>query len=103
MAKRMLADVLWDAANRRLAATYDLSLRRVDVFSCNAVGIALEDGWGCCLTEDVREFLQSLGCSGSAVEIERISGLPCGPSLQGVRYMWLLLAACVAEDEGMTV
>lgn len=103
MTKRLLADVLWEAANKYLTPTFDLGVEGSDPFSCNAFGMAAASGKGCNLPISAHEFLRSLGCTGSAIQIATISGLPNGRRLQGVRYMWLLLAAKVAEEEGITV
>jgi hypothetical protein len=47
------------------------------------------------------EFLESLGCK--TMSDKCFSFIPEGEQRQGVRYMWLLLAMHVAEDEGITV
>lgn len=96
--KRKLADVLWEAANVHLESggpndTYDQLL-----FSCDAVSAALECGNG---IERARRFLARLGCP--VTSMAAFSEFSHGPQRQGVRYVWLLLAAHVAEDEGITV
>jgi hypothetical protein len=100
---RMLADVLWEAANERLSPVYHNEPAGMDPFSCNAVGLAVRR---CTFeTKDrIHDFLRSLGCSGHAGQMALISGLEHGEeALQGCRFMWLLLAMHVAEDEGITV
>ena len=104
MSKRMLADVLWEAANSFLTPTYAGGADYGDPFSCNAVAMAATDGEGCTLPPSIREFLGELGCSGAAAELSYISGVRSGTlRLQGIRYMWLLLAMHVAEDEGIAL
>ena len=105
MAKRMLADVLWEAANVHLPAD-DAAVNDPCRWSCNAA-LAAEAGpvffyeysaagRGLARMRDessVLQFLASLGATpGLAADL-----------CQGVRYMWLLLAMHVAEDEGLTV
>lgn len=106
MTKRMLADVLWEAANLHLREVYDGHDRnhnyKRDAFSCNAVGLSLGKGRHYVFNIGVSTFLESLGCNGSPRQIASISQMTNGmPELQGVRYMWLLLAMHVAEDEGI--
>jgi hypothetical protein len=108
--KRMLADVLWEAANKRLCATgggMDGLARTEMRFSCNSIFRALNlkpspdsmDGLFQ-LPLAVKNFLRCLGCD--PYEDGYFQGLPPSEQ-QGVRYMWLLLAMHVAEDEGITV
>lgn len=100
--KRALADVLWEAANQHL--TEDLG--RLETYSCNAAmkadGSFRLDAAGNLLGREnsaACAFLAQLGCDTHVAgfkdfrEVER----------QGIRYMWLLLAACVAEDEGIEI
>lgn len=103
MAKRMLADVLWEAANEVLSPS---QLCRVADYSCNAALIAegalRTDADGAIEKRNLSKtdtFLRALGCDSS---MEQFKAFPDGPSRQGVRYMWLLLAMYVAEDEGIT-
>lgn len=88
--KVALADVLWDAANRWLA---------IEGFSCHATAAArFGKRWRAANwhTSSPMLFLISLGCNPDAAgfkdyfeEYEQM----------GARYMWLLLAMHVAEDE----
>lgn len=102
MAKRMMADVLWEAANKFLSPDYESYGEKTDPFSCNAVKLALQNrdmSWN-----DASEFISQCGCNGSAEALSYVCGFENGDKrLQGVRYMWLLLAMHVAEDEGLTV
>jgi hypothetical protein len=112
MKKRLLADVLWEAANRWLA-TGPTSFHEAPLeYSCNAAIAAENHG------RDTREaiyethagrrkssamrFLGDLGCD--AHHARPWGSLRIASArIQGVRYMWLLLAMHVAEDEGLTV
>jgi hypothetical protein len=104
--KRKLSDVLWTAANTRLSHTDDAdwSKRRFS-FSCDAVGellpVAQRTGSGNAYKHSAFDFLRALGCETS--HMYAFHEFPAGMERQGARYMWLLLAACVAEDEGITV
>ena len=90
--KPALADVLWDAANKHLHTDSG--------FSCIAVDAAVHEA-GCKSApyQPYDMFLRELGCGTGTV----MSEFPMGMARQGVRYMWLLLAMHVAEDEGLTV
>lgn len=97
MAKRMLADVLWEAANRRLSVDQWDTGEEYE-YSCWAADrVAGEAGAN---RHGVTAFLRSLGCDTGAVQK---FDTPHGEARQGVRYMWLLLAMHVAADEGLTV
>jgi hypothetical protein len=96
MTKRMLADVLWEAANKHL---WDGGKRRFgEEESCFAAkAAALPPGtWECGTDVPPIPFLIELGCDYGGAPFE---GFECGRVRQGVRYMWLLLAMHVAEDE----
>ncbi len=110
MAKRLLADVLWEAANVRLSEDYDVN--DAPKATCCAVFWA-EHGvewWSrhrgqqwktAAKKSDGVQFLKGLGCPvGSSSAFERFEE---GEERQGVRYMWLLLAMHVAEDEGIEI
>lgn len=104
MRKRMLADVLWDAANKWLFPDESGYYAPLQWFSCNAVGVALDSGeWVSAFTRnpEVANFLKGLGCNVHSNQCFR--EYDSGEVRQGVRYMWLLLAMHVAEDEGITV
>lgn len=98
--KRMLADVLWEAANKHLE--HDTVALGGDRWSgsCCAVARALDLSWPQGMAElaarhPVYKFLASLGCESHSVYL-------CNtPEPQSCRYMWLLLAMHVAEDEGI--
>lgn len=83
-----LADVLWTAANVYLQS---------EEFSCHAVYEALNPGaeWDC----RPDHFLVSLGCDVNKEQFLEFAH----DERQGVRYIWLLLAMHVAEDEGIMV
>jgi hypothetical protein len=102
MSKRLLADVLFDAANEHLCQPGGSGKWKP---SCCAVAVAIDLEWGGKLSlhdaakgNPVFEFLRSLGCT-----THSHTQLPDLADLQGVRYMWLLLAMHVAADEGLTV
>jgi hypothetical protein len=100
--RRLLADVLWEAANTYLSWTYR-DQPGTDCFSCNAVGLTFGGGKRFVLNRAAESFLLSLGCNpDTSLQLTAISGFENGDDrLQGVRYMWLLLAMHVAEDEGI--
>lgn len=110
MKKRLLSEVLWEAANKWLTHDFQLVLC---MYSCNAA-LAAEFGKVPMRTNrdgDTRvyrggsktqKFLSELGCKlggddGQFIEFSE------GERRQGVRYMWLLLAMHVAEDEGIEI
>jgi hypothetical protein len=102
--KRALADVLWEAANVHLLDPYENNMRgNVWGSSCCAVAEAIGLEWDKRGLHDeargnpVFEFLRSLGCDTHSFALCHTD------DTQGVRYMWLLLAMHVAEDEGLTV
>jgi len=103
--KRMLADVLWEAANVCLSEFYGADQKNREEFSCHATYRAVcGKNWRSSLNfntriEQVDEFLSGLGCEvlSSGFDSDEYS------DPQGVRYMWLLLAMHVAEDEGIEV
>jgi hypothetical protein len=96
--KRMLADVLWEAANENLWCGVGPQLR--DEYSCNALHHTVPDHH-----RNEPDFLDSLGCRWVAFENPAWEWLADADAetRQGVRYMWLLLAMHVAEDEGIEV
>ncbi len=96
-AKVMLADVLWEAANECLSSTGNGHYP--EEFSCHAVMCA-EFGkrWRPRAGGAASNFLESLGCDPGVAGFDDFRE---GRQRQGVRYMWLLLAAKVAEDEGI--
>lgn len=98
--KVKLADVLWEAANDRLSPRNSWNpAKGVDYYTCNAVRLACArigaDRIG------ALNFIGELGCPiySSSAFIQFTEG----PVRQGVRYMWLLLAMHVAEDEGIEI
>ena len=103
--KRMLADVLWDAANVHLKSAEELTKpTNREQFSCHAVLAASGESFAFAFDSYVHQskamsFLRSLGCDFNSTAWDLDAAL----DWQGVRYMWLLLAMHVAEDEGITV
>jgi hypothetical protein len=96
--KVALADVLWTGANEHLWTGGDEGCGPIRYSeSCWAVIDALPD-----YSDDtpVYEFLTDLGCDCGWVQFRDFHA---GPIRQGVRYMWLLLAMHVAEDEGIQI
>lgn len=106
MRKVALADILWNAANERLAVYEEDGFSRgywtrPTVYSCNAIahelgGISVDD-----LPPSVFEFVESLGCNCGDYHAMLLFELDTSEAIQGARYMWLLLAMHVAEDEGI--
>jgi hypothetical protein len=103
--KRMLADVLWEAANVHLSANDENTLDS-SRYSCEALAHAIygEHRYDLDWDEDIcrsmsMRFISSLGCDLQATNL--FGRFRQGPKRQGVRYMWLLLAMHVAEDEGI--
>lgn len=101
--KRKLADVLWEAANVHLASD-SLSHEPPYEFSCAAVTAVFQMPVYASLSRvsaEVNTFLTALGCECDSWRM--FKDTPTGEVRQGVRYMWLLLAMHVAEDEGIMV
>lgn len=98
MAKRKLADVLWEAANVHLRS--DLYSGQSS-YTCDAVNYA---GGGSRANGPAVTFLHGLGLPKGADDMfDLFDAFECGEQRQGVRYMWLLLAMHVAEDEGIEI
>jgi hypothetical protein len=103
--KRALADVLWEAANVYLDPAGCAWGRS---FSCHAVQSAMDgrvlDGDFLPAEEAMPwHFLSELGCAiDSAYQSPEWAEI-YGREKQNVRYMWLLLAMHVAEDEGVVL
>jgi hypothetical protein len=107
--KRMLADVLWEAANLHLSPIpggCDEPGRPMLRYSCNTVCRVLGwetdddfDDWFP-LPPNVYDFLRDCGCNPDSAKLFADSD-PL--MVQGDRYMWLLLAMHVAEDEGIEI
>jgi hypothetical protein len=102
VAPRMLADVLWEAANNFLWDGFGLEPKAYEhernQYSCDAVHQCFE------LPRDrvaVKRHLAEMGCNTNTSS--GFNSLTAGEQRQGVRYMWLLLAMHVAEDEGIEV
>lgn len=100
MAKKKvkLADVLWDAANEHLRSDeYDYGKIH---YTCGAIRNAV----GYTNEGKVFRFLELLGFPKGAHNLfDLFNAFPDGELRQGVRYMWLLLAMHVAEDEDITI
>lgn len=98
MTKRMLADVLWEVANDRLWSGTDDG-KGWCKFTCDALRVHGFD-----VKESAIMFLETIGFPRNAEDrYDLFSAWSEGEERQGVRYMWLLLAMHVAEDEGLTV
>jgi hypothetical protein len=95
--KVKLADVLWRAANMNLSDSNEDGSTSFE-YSCWAVSEAALQSR--CSDYAAIRFLESLGCNTSMVHG---FGATPGGERQGVRYMWLLLAMHVAEDEGIEI
>lgn len=101
--KRALAEILWEAANKFLWAGGKSRKPYQDNESCFAAKSAAmrpDDEWVCGTQVAPMPFLLSLGCEYYG---EPFNAFREGPERQGVRYMWLLLAMHVAEDEGIEI
>lgn len=112
--ERPMGDVLREAANVHLAALTKWSTTRKPIHSCNAA-LRAEDtekydraakpqsGTSIrALRQNAAtdKFLRSLGCNSRESLFEEFKP---GPERQGVRFMWLLLAACMADDLDITL
>lgn len=106
-----LADVLWEAANVRLSPTDGYNTQGSVATCCAAYYAEFGHDWcndhrattwgNAAKRSEAVMFLKSLGCKvGSSDAFNRFEA---GDERQGVRYMWLLLAMHVAEDEGITL
>jgi hypothetical protein len=108
--KVKLADVLWDAANKHLTDGEDED--GCD-YTCEAIAYAAKHGWASPDTDEhatwfdfianhaAMHFVRELGCdTGRAGQF---NDFRYGEERQGVRYMWLLLAMHVAEDERIEI
>jgi hypothetical protein len=103
--KVALADVLWQAANEWLVSPLERHEPGKWLGSCCAVMTVLAPTWylrGATLHEAAKSlpafwFLKDLGCD------THTQAMQWQEDPQGVRYMWLLLAAHVAEDEGIEI
>lgn len=104
--KRALAEVLWEAANVRLFPVYtdtDDEALGISSYSCAAAcfaDVGHRDG-----DDEDSEAVQFLFSCGAYTEAWSAlhQDFPDLHQRQGVRYMWLLLAMHVAEDEGIEV
>jgi hypothetical protein len=101
--KVALADVLWTAANEHLSDDGWWKDGR-STWSCNAVAKAAtrdRNAVSTDLPEPVEDFLRQCGCRTSKENYT--FGKRNDTDRQGVRYMWLLLAMHVAEDEAIQI
>ena len=100
MTKRLLADVLWQAANRHISV--DGTAHYPEEYSCHAA-MCSEFGrnWRAMNYADsvVVKFLSTLGCDPNSAGFNN----SYGRGIQSMRYMWLLLAMHVAESEGIEI
>jgi hypothetical protein len=110
--KLKLSDALRKAANECLAANDDdhSPFRGRFRESCCAALGAVRPGWyehrgfDEFLSVEPLPFLTALGCDPHTTYfMDAYPEYEDDAERQGVRYMFLLLAACVAEDEGITV
>ena len=100
--KAKLADVLWDAANAHLLPTAPaIGDQPWLSYSCNAVAEAAGDS-NYEAQAAAEAFLEELGVYPCRDDYTFGTRSP-GRKRQGVRYMWLLLAMHVAEDEGIEI
>jgi hypothetical protein len=100
--KRALADVLWEAANEWLRPDMDVDFH-LEKWSCWAVcraGSLPKFGPHRPEPHPIWTFFDSLGVDYGCTNL--IARSP-RERQQSIRYMWLLLAMHVAEDEGLTV
>lgn len=95
MKKRPLSEVLWEAANVHLSAEFHPNYFRQTRWSCLAANLAETGNSNLC--GKAYWWLIDQGA-----DLNEINDAP-EQDRQGVRYMWLLLAMHVAEDEGITV
>lgn len=93
-----LADVLWDAANNWLQPDGENSPWH-EGYSCAAVQHACGGGLR---ADRARAFLRELGCNTDSYTLLHAPWAFSARS-QSVRYIWLLLAMHVAEDEGIEI
>lgn len=93
-----VADILWTAANQYLwtGEPRPDGVYEGWEYSCNAVIDAIADSN---TAYYVREFLRSCGCSAGSTTL--LLDFDAGKERQGVRYMWLLFAMHLAEDEDL--
>lgn len=98
--KVKLADVLWEAANKRLwdGDGQPWLQHYQNTYSCCAVADACGDLPD---EETALRFLRRLGCPVRS-EAQKF-GTQDPKARQGARYMWLLLAMHVADDEGIEI
>jgi hypothetical protein len=101
--KVALADVLWTAANKWLLTRNSHDGEPPLEYSCNAAQVAEAGRYKHHMFLNREgsfavKFLEELGCNTGCATV--FSGQH---DVQGVRYMWLLLAMHVAEDEGIQI
>lgn len=95
MKRVALADVLWDAANEHLSDALGFP---GESYSCHAVFSAVK--WDGPMVRKIESFFAALGCDPNDAYSFGVTSLT---KRQGARYMWLLLAMHVAEDEGIYI
>jgi hypothetical protein len=100
MAKVPLADVLWKAANEHLAHDAESDDGDRYGYSCAAIATALGDS---AIRGEPRDFICSLGCEPASFTLFSKYAFRFTARTQGLRYLWLLLAMHVAEDEKLMV
>ena len=95
MSKRMLADLLWEAANERLCPNGSWNDGK-QAYSCWAIETAARTA------KEIKAADQFVRSFGVNPVVSYFKDFP-ERERQGVRYMWLLLAMHVAEDEGIAL
>jgi hypothetical protein len=100
--KHTLADVLWEAANELLSSGDDA--HHGSNYSCDACRAAIfSRGLSYEHVRAVGAFFEQLGLSSPLSNFDAFADFAKGEVRQGVRYMWLLLAMHVAQDEGLEI
>jgi hypothetical protein len=95
-----LADVLWDAANTYLSPDGKCP-GLTEGYTCPTIGAAMGNSFG--PTDEVKNWLCALGCATNSKTLFHKNPYTFTEKTQGIRYMWLLLAMHVAEDEKVMV
>jgi hypothetical protein len=107
-----VADILWEAANEHLRSENEDAPEEGwlgCLFSCDAVSSSARAGGGDQADhwrggDAVLAWLETIGLPEGHVHMHHLfDDFERGEVRQGVRYMWLLLAMHVAEDEGLSL
>lgn len=104
MSKKLVSDVLWEAANKHLwdGSFWSYIGNNDEEFSCNAAARALryeimDDARQSEKGRRVCDFLCSLGVDCGSDK--QFAGFGSHVDTQGARYLWLMFAYLVALDE----